>query len=227
MNPMVDECAVITSRGHKTLLEWWYLRKSYHRVTSLEKSINNGCVQHRNQLLPRLLVNGPVLLWCKNEVMYIRQDLVQNLWLIYEVLHHLVPIHLSSHFMPTAPFPICILTRATLGHSPFPSTTPGTFPSWCLCSTYSLLCNAFLFLSIQQILIPCETYTVKPSWLTYPDSSSLIPLLCHYIMSQLFVCMSAFVLRQGAPWKLVLIFWCLSRIGKKCKWPMMLHLKQF
>lgn len=96
---------------------------------------------------------------------------------------------------------------------------PDAFTSWHLGSSYSLPCNAFLSSSSSKVLAPLGDLHCEAFMAHLPDSLSLIPLLCHYILSQSFVCMSACALRQGAPWKLVLIFWCLSGIGKNAKSP--------
>lgn len=130
----------------------------------------------------------------------------------------MVPTYFSSHFVPTTIFPIYILTRTTSVIHCFPHALAlsklNAFVLAIFCPTMPFFASPS-----SKFLSPFETYIVKPSWFTCSDTLSLITLLCHYIKFQLFVCMFAFVLRQGAPWKLVLIFWCLNRIGKNANSP--------
>lgn len=90
--------------------------------------------------------------------------------------------------------------------------------NWCVHSfSLAILCPAkpFSSSSIQQIRSPLGDLQSKAVMAHLPETWSLIPLLCHDIQPQVFVCMAAWVLRWVAPWKLVLISRCLSRIRKK------------
>ena len=139
-------------------------------------------------------------------------------WLTYEVFHHLFSIYLSSYFMPKPPSQyVFFLEPHTPGHWPFPSTRLALSQEDAFALDVLWPTMPFFSSPSSKFLSRFETSAVKLSWLTYPGSWSLMPLFCHDITHQLFVCMSALVLRQGDSWKLVLIFWCSRKIGKKCK----------
>lgn len=199
-------------------------------MRNIGTSRNNGCVQQRNQSFPHVyFTKGLFHRDIKIQVVNIchikffieietlktllRSGPKSSAWPI-KFSHHFVPTYVSRHFTP-APLSQYVLFWS---HSrPFANSfsMPGTFTTLCLCSSYSLPAMPLFSSPSSEFL----SAFVKPSWLTYSDSLSLIPLLHYYIIFQLFVCMPAFVLRQGAPWKLVLIFWCLSRIGKNANSP--------
>lgn len=51
MNLVIDDCVAITAHVQQNNTEMVVIGDSYHHVRSLRKTINNGCVQQRNQLL--------------------------------------------------------------------------------------------------------------------------------------------------------------------------------
>lgn len=51
MNLVIDDCVAITAHVQQNNTEMVVIGDSYHHVRSLGKTINNGCVQQRNQLL--------------------------------------------------------------------------------------------------------------------------------------------------------------------------------
>ena len=54
MNLVIDDCAAITAHMQQNSTETVVIGDSHHHVRSLGRTINDACVQQRNQLLTQM-----------------------------------------------------------------------------------------------------------------------------------------------------------------------------